>query len=291
MIIGIATVAAAVIGLLTFIHIRRTYKYKKLTYEVSTTKPLVSVAHAIRDRVEVKYITEEGAEVVEDLVAVFVTIRNAGTEAVEYGQGEQASEKNPQTTVTLDFGKGARVLGRPLVDKTPKNISVEARKDLEDQTKVVLHKFLLNPGQKATILTFLTNFTAGRPDIYAHLREVPELEEDSEYKPSTLARLDRLAESMSDFEFGGIFITALVFVLMAFNSMESLPEWESGTWVSVVSLLVLLTINVFNLVLRFGESRALSALFLVMNFLIALLAIIALSFAIVLFEAVASVSL
>lgn len=268
---AIATIAGTLIGLLSYRFLKKSYKYTKLTYEIWQPDPLIIVERLIRNRIEIKYFAEEGTEVIEELWASVVTIRNVGTEAVEYTRSGQVPEEDPQTPVTIDFGERVRVLGNPRVDTSPKNPKVYARKHSEDQSKVVLHKFLLNPGQEATILTLLTNFPSVKPSIYAHLRGVPDLEEHSGYKPSTGDRLDKLAESMSRVEFGGIFATAIVFVLMVLYAIDSLPDWESGTWVLVVSLIVLLATNVFNLVRRFGESRALSVLYLVLLFLMTFL--------------------
>jgi len=138
----------------------------ELTYDVAPTLALLSVGHAIRHRVKVEYEGEQ----IEDLSGVSVAIRNTGTDPVEFSKAADAS--GTQIPVTLDFGEGARILGDPTVETTPPNLIVSVTRDPQTPHKVVANKFLLNPGQSATISVFLTDYRKTEPKVDAQIRGV-----------------------------------------------------------------------------------------------------------------------
>ena len=149
---AVASFAGSVIGLVSlvaaFIYYRRTRRFKALTYEIFPTLSLVQVGSEIKDKVKVEYDGER----IDNLSGVSVEIRSSGTEPVEFNRDTDAHAL--ETPVTLDFGSETRILGEPAVAAKPEDLTVSARKDLENPSRILLDKFLLNPGQSVTVSAF-----------------------------------------------------------------------------------------------------------------------------------------
>jgi hypothetical protein len=206
--IGIASLIAA------YVFYRRNRKYMELTYEVAPTLALLSVGRAIRDRVKVEY---EGKQI-EDLIGVSVAIQSTGTDPVEFSQASDTS--GTQIPITLDFGEGAQVLGDPTVETNPSNLIVSVTRDPQHPHKLAVNKFLLNPGQSATISVFLTNYRKTKPQVDGQIRGVTLRERTTDRDTATrlAALLDKQfiqAVFSTLFLFATlIFIFAIVFVIL-----------------------------------------------------------------------------
>lgn len=189
LIVAICAVFAA------YFYYRRTRKYKELSYEISPTLSLIRVGSTIRDRVEIKYKhgdeQTEGLEI-KDLVAVPVTIYNTGTEAVKFPQSDSPMVMNTQTPVTIDFGSGAQILGEPTTETSPEERTVGISRPSTAPSKVLMDKFLLNPGESVTVSTFLTDYSGGDPRVDWHIENVlppRELKRELDVVAGTLVEL------------------------------------------------------------------------------------------------------
>jgi hypothetical protein len=200
-VIGIASLVAA------FIFYRRQRKYMELSYEISPVLSLVQVGRAIQHRVEVKY----DGEPIEHLSGVSVEMRSSGTEPVEFNLEDDSHAM--ETPVTLDFGQGTRLLGEPTVEPNPKNLKVSAIKDPENQNKVILDKFLLNPGQSVTVSTFGDKLR-NPPKVYANIKGVAPLRERTRdgRRLSTLAVTARIL---------GVILFIIATIIISFPNMIS----------------------------------------------------------------------
>jgi hypothetical protein len=109
-----------------------------------------------------------------------VTIRNAGNRGISIPQDTEY-----ETLVTLDFGKGAEIIGSLRITKTePRDLDVTVAMD---KGKVVLEPVLLNPGQSVSIFALLTNFKE-RVRVIGHIQgaKIKYVQSDKGMSPSTI---------------------------------------------------------------------------------------------------------
>ncbi len=156
----VIAIASPVIAWVTF---RLSRRYRELSYEILGSISLLDVetmstlGKTIRDRVKVSVDGER----VNSLQTVLVILRSTGTLSVEYHPGDA----DAQTPVTVECGEGARIVG---VETT--GISAVAEIDQKDSSKIVLRKFLLNPGESILVSAFLVDFT-GEVQVCGHLKD------------------------------------------------------------------------------------------------------------------------
>ncbi len=159
LIIGIAGVIVGIVAIVVSIVVTRHYRERReLSYEVSTTPPLLSVNEELKDSIEVKY---EG-HLVTDLSGATVTISNTGNRGVPVPR--QTEYEYPITLYYVE----AEIIGNSRIIRTePDDLKSSVTLD---EGKVLPEPVLLNPGQKISIFALLSNFN-GKVEITGQIKD------------------------------------------------------------------------------------------------------------------------
>jgi hypothetical protein len=181
-VVPVISVIVAITGVsLTYLNYRRTRQPElELTFQIHRPSTLINVKSEVRDDVEVTYKNTR----IVDLKSVDVSIRSSGKKGVEI------PEPNAQAPVTLDFGQGAQIIGKPTVTRIlgdgedPTPLDSEKTLGVLDSHTVALKPILLNPRTVITISTLL----AGLKDtinVTANIRDVDLRGEDAYTTPTS----------------------------------------------------------------------------------------------------------
>lgn len=157
-----------VIGVLAAIAVpwtvyRRKRKYSELSYEKIGPIPLyniedVSLTSTIQHRLQVR-VDDAPAERLDTCI---VRLRSTGSLSIEYDQQSVGA----QTPVTINFGKGARMVAVESSDEHKSSSVV----DPDNPHQIIVNRLLLNPGESIFVSIFLVEF-GGEVEVYGHLRD------------------------------------------------------------------------------------------------------------------------
>lgn len=220
----VSSIVAAVSPIVAWVIFRRSRRYSELSYERLGSISLLDVetisvlGETIRDRVEVRIDGEQ----VESLQTTLIILRSTGTLSVEY----HSEDANAQTPVTLECGEGAHIVG---VETTGVSAVVEI--DPEDPSKIVLRRFLLNPGESILVSAFLVDFR-GEVQVRGHLKDTHIRERNRERDDSLVRTTILVASSLA------LLVVSFAYVGYVGNALLISIFGESPIYAPVVTAVV-----------------------------------------------------
>ncbi len=143
-IVGIGTLSIPII--LYF----RQLRHKKLSYEIISQTPLLSVEEKNKGNWEIRF----NGKLVEDVHLIEVEIKNSGNEPIK--------SEDYERPINLSFGGNTQILSAELIDAHPNSIQAPAT---IEGTKVKLLPILLNGGDSITLKMLVSQFSGQEHDI------------------------------------------------------------------------------------------------------------------------------